>query len=200
MTPNISKLYIVENIFSPRVWIRDLYLKIRLCLARINYQSFAILHGKERRQSRNFHCERRIPSWRGSCADHNGTKDNCQKWSLTGVWTPFPSPSVTRHRRATAAVFWMPSSWGPPFRYRLSWFSQRMSSFVCWSCLIAEGRSEERGRDTGKEREERRERLSFYARKEEDSRLGVARWRRWPWMQQVRENRREGEQGWGGGS
>ena len=53
-TPIIGILYTVGNHFSPRVWIWDSYLKIRLRLARINYQSFFILHGKACRRSGTF--------------------------------------------------------------------------------------------------------------------------------------------------
>ena len=40
MASNIGKLYIVRKNFLSRVWIRDRHLKIRLCLAQINLQSF----------------------------------------------------------------------------------------------------------------------------------------------------------------
>ena len=45
MTPNIGILNTIGNYFSPRVWIRDRYLKIMLRLAQINSQNFVILHG-----------------------------------------------------------------------------------------------------------------------------------------------------------
>ena len=57
-TPNIGILYTIGNHFSSRLWIRDLYLKIRLCLAQIQWQSFAISHGKACRQSGHFRRDR----------------------------------------------------------------------------------------------------------------------------------------------
>ena len=161
ITSNIGKLYIVGNHFSPWVWIRDLYLKIRFCLARINCQSFPILHGNTCHRSRYFHHEWNVPSWRGSCTEHYSTKDRHQKWSLTGVWTPFLLPRFGRHRVEVhhfVATSWMPPSWGPPFCYRLSWFSQCVSLFVHWSCLIVKRCTEEGEREWERFREKERER------------------------------------------
>ena len=55
-TSNIETLYTIGKHFSPRVGIRDSYLKIRLFLARINWQSFLFMHEKVRRRSGHFHC------------------------------------------------------------------------------------------------------------------------------------------------
>ena len=61
MTQNIDILYTVENYFLPRLTVQDRYLKIRLCLARINCQSFADLYGKACQRSRHFRRQQRIP-------------------------------------------------------------------------------------------------------------------------------------------
>ena len=46
MVPNIDKLYTIGKNLLPRVWIRDRYLKIRICLTQINWQSLSFLHKK----------------------------------------------------------------------------------------------------------------------------------------------------------
>ena len=53
-TLNIDKLYTVGKNFSSRVWIRDLYLKIRLRLARIHLQSFRFWMKKHANVPRTF--------------------------------------------------------------------------------------------------------------------------------------------------
>ena len=54
MTPNIGILYTIGKKISPQIYIRDRYLKIRLCLAQINCQNFVILHEKRANNLDNF--------------------------------------------------------------------------------------------------------------------------------------------------
>ena len=53
-TLNVDILYIVGDHFLPQLTLRDCYLKIRLCLTRINYQSFANLYEITCHQSEHF--------------------------------------------------------------------------------------------------------------------------------------------------
>ena len=66
--------------FFTRVWIQDRYLKIRLCIARIFYQSFAILHGKMCWQSGHFHHEWRVPLQWGYWEELVGTLNRQWLW------------------------------------------------------------------------------------------------------------------------
>ena len=91
-TSNIGILYTVENYFSPWVWIQDRYLKIRLHLARIYWQSFSISHEKVYQQSRHFHRERKILLRRWGREKLVGTL----KW-----WWVWPKTMVQR-QKATA--------------------------------------------------------------------------------------------------
>ena len=61
--PNIDILYIVGKYFLLRLRMWDGYLKVRLRLARINWQSFTILHRKAWWRSKHFHRGRRVPLW-----------------------------------------------------------------------------------------------------------------------------------------
>ena len=74
---NIGILYTVGNNFSPRVWIWDRYLKIRLRLAKIIWQSLSLLHRNVCRRSGHFRREWRIPLWRRGQEELVETKNCC---------------------------------------------------------------------------------------------------------------------------
>ena len=84
MTSNIDILYTVKNHFSSWIWIQDRYLKIRLRLARINCQSFVILHGNVYWRSGHFHRQWRVPLWRGGWEELIVTYVDCQNWLEDG--------------------------------------------------------------------------------------------------------------------
>ena len=93
--PNIDILYIVRKYFSPRVWNWDHYFKISLRLARINCQSFVILHRKVCWRSGHFRREQRVPLRWGGLEELVGTLNHFQKWPETGVLTSSLSLSIT---------------------------------------------------------------------------------------------------------
>ena len=82
-TPNICILYIVGNHFSPWLTIQDHYLKIRLHLIRINYQSFVNLYGNACLQSVHFRLKWRKPVRRGGREELVGTLKWQWGWSET---------------------------------------------------------------------------------------------------------------------
>ena len=89
-TLNIGILYTVGKNFSPLVWIRDHYLKIKLYLAQVSCQSFTVSHGKACWRSGHFSSQRRVASWIITCAEHDGMQDRHKKWPLTDVRAPCP--------------------------------------------------------------------------------------------------------------
>ena len=63
MNSNIDIWYTIKKYFSPRVWIQNRHLKMRLRLSRINWQNLLFWHKKECRRSRHFRHERRVLFW-----------------------------------------------------------------------------------------------------------------------------------------
>ena len=57
---------------------------------------FTVFVQKCVQRSKHFRHEWRVSSWRGSCVEHDGTKDRHKKWSLIDIWAPSTSRFVMR--------------------------------------------------------------------------------------------------------
>ena len=64
-TSNIDILYTVGKYFSSRVWIWDLYRKIMLHLAQIDWQKLSFLHRKTCWRFKHFRHKWKVPLYRG---------------------------------------------------------------------------------------------------------------------------------------
>ena len=119
---NIDILYIVGKNFSPRVWIRDRYLKIRLYLARINWQSLSFLRGKVCRLSKHFRREWRVPLCQGGWEEPVGIQKRRWKWPEDGRATPSHHSSSMRRPRdqqwCPCAALSSPLASSSPFELR----------------------------------------------------------------------------------
>ena len=109
-TPNIGILYTFENDLSPRLTIWGSYLKIRLCLAWINSQSFNSLSRKAcfEFQPRLLRTKGTIMivGSKGTCWDPEPPSNVAEKqWSAA-------TNSLPHHARGCVVIFvsWLPSS------------------------------------------------------------------------------------------
>ena len=93
MTPNIAYYILLEIIFCHKYGFEIVTSKIRLYLARINCQSFAILHRKMCRRFEQFRREPSLPLWRGGYAEHFGIEFSHQYGQRTA-----------KHHRECAAL------------------------------------------------------------------------------------------------
>ena len=80
MTPNIDILSTVGKYFSPQIRIWDRYLKMKLYLARIHWQSLSFLHANACQGSGHFHQERRVTLWWRGQEDPVGTMNHRWGW------------------------------------------------------------------------------------------------------------------------
>ena len=148
-TSNISILYTVGKYFLSRVWIWDRYLKIRLCLTWINWQSLSFLHEKACLRSGHFRRERRVPLWRGR--QNNWLTPSLavksRQWMAEHDGEPQPS-----HVWPIAAV----GGHLPPFRHPLKppyWQVRQVNDRRCQIMGCRGFCEEERERNSGKEKE-----------------------------------------------
>ena len=160
---NIDRLYIFGKYFSIRVWIQDCYLKIRLRLVQIHWQSFLFLHENMCQWSDTFfgnggyHLDKEVKvsvliPWIGNGSD--------QRW-----WSNVGEPRLPHARPTTindsnwAARELPPSYFGDIWSWRYNvWGPFRHC--CCWLCLGHEVcKEKERERDTESENAGKIERL-----------------------------------------
>ena len=134
MTSNIDILYTFGKNFSPRVRIRDRYFKMKLCLARINWQSLLFLNEKSCRRSGHFRRERRVTLEWGGQDEMIDTQKQRWEWLEMAFHRGFPTCELP-----PIGVLWL-----VPAGVCVSTHRPRLWSQESWELAVLE-RERERG-------------------------------------------------------
>ena len=123
---------------------------MKLCLARIPWQSLSLLQEKACQRSEHFHHKWRIPLWQRGWEELIGTKNHSPaRWSMD---SQFCHASPLLHFECHwAEVRHFATVW-----VRLARAYRRSSTGAAWSALNCGGTKREKGRDSDREREQRR--------------------------------------------
>ena len=161
-TSNIDILYTIGKYFFPLVWIRYRYFKIRLYLARINWQSLSLLHKKVCRRSGHFCREWRVLLEQGGQEELFGTHLGYQNWPENGKrcrgattfprWLQLGGWEVVPHQ---FGILWCPSYVACRELTTVARWSRR----GCFLCLERKGEEERESswvKGRKRERESRR--------------------------------------------